>query len=568
MARKHCFAAAVSLAAGILVLFLDPGEQYFFGDSIAVLWGRPHSWGSLLLDFTRLDGAQWFRPFSNSLPPFLLFPLWGMNFLPYHLLAMALHLGLALAVFELFRRILRDAAAAFVGAAFFAFHPIQFYATYDIAFYQEPIMAALVLAALALFHRYVKEEKTPLLAAGLLCFVLALCSKETAVVMPGLVVLVLWDRWLERRLRSTEVLAATAAVSAAFVFYYTAVMGLVFRYQPDYRPSLQLQILKNALSALLWAFGIPSGWTTQAWHFPAPVLAVLGGTLLGTCLLAVSRPRTGLWRGLAWFAGAGLPAFSTHHLLPHHLYLPLIGVAFAVAGAVAWLRALSRVRLASALSAASISTLFVAAFLAARADTLSSWVGRSAGEARAAAAFTRAAGLRLAGAEGVQVHTGVAPHLNFDWMAGKIFNLLGHDELEVLLLENLPEEAPEGFYRLAYRDHWLWNLAPRRMVSARLARNGQHASLRLKIAPERVQAGSDSYCLELPQLAGRPIDLKYRFNQRSMRVAYRFAQLDQQGRACIPVPASIPWGTVDVVGVRPAGSLAWSSVQARVVVLP
>ena len=149
MRRRGSVCAAVCLVAGVAALFLHPGEEYFFGESIGLLWGRPHSWGMFLRDFTRLDGFFWFRPLSNSLPPFLLWPLFEMDFFPYHLVALALHIGLSLALFELFRRIFRDAFAAFVGAAFFAFHPIQFYATYDLIFYQEPMTAGLALAATA-----------------------------------------------------------------------------------------------------------------------------------------------------------------------------------------------------------------------------------------------------------------------------------------------------------------------------------------------------------------------------------------------------------------------------------
>src|SRR5205085_2923515 len=69
-------AGCVVMVVGVIVLFLEPAE-YFFGDSIAVLWGRPHSIGSLVKDFARLDGGHWYRPLSNSLPPFLLWPLFG-----------------------------------------------------------------------------------------------------------------------------------------------------------------------------------------------------------------------------------------------------------------------------------------------------------------------------------------------------------------------------------------------------------------------------------------------------------------------------------------------------------
>ena len=67
--RRSLF-CILCLGIGVTVLFLDTGAPHLFGDSIAVLWGRPHTWRSLLQDFVRLDGGHWFRPLSNSLPLF------------------------------------------------------------------------------------------------------------------------------------------------------------------------------------------------------------------------------------------------------------------------------------------------------------------------------------------------------------------------------------------------------------------------------------------------------------------------------------------------------------------
>ncbi len=575
--RAPVLGAVLFLIAGVCVIFLNPAEQYFFGDSISVLWGRPESWGALLRDFTRLDGTFWFRPLSNSLPPFLLWPLFGMNFWPYHAVAVALHCVVVLGLFAIFRRIFADTLAAFSGAAFFAFHPIQFYATYDIAFYQEPISTGLALVALLLMGRYAAGRGAASLLLGLFCFGLALCSKETSLVLPGPLALVLCDRLVRRERRALVAVAAKTGLSLAATYFYLGIAGLLFREQTDYRPQWHTQVLTNAWDALHWAFGLSSGWQTQGWHYPAVLRALLWGTFLGCLMAAVLLPRRGLWRGLVWFLGTGLLAFSTNHLLPHHLYFPLIGISFLFGGAVAWLRAGSHETaprwprwLGSAAPAAALSALIAAALLAVRADSLDSWVGRSSWETRAVAQFFHTSRLRLADARGVVVWTGTAPYLTFDWMDDDIFQLLGGYDLEVRHLKERPEQIPEGFYALEYRDHWLWNRTAEfpRSAAGPSPRAARAAPFKLRLEPSRVRPGADSYSLEVPELGGQLIDLKYRFNQRAPRVAFGFVQLDGQGRARIAVPASIPWGTVDVVAVRRAGSLDWHPVQASIEVLP
>jgi hypothetical protein len=563
--RRSLF-CILCLGIGVTVLFLDTGAPHFFGDSIAVLWGRPHTWRSLLQDFVRLDGGHWFRPLSNSLPPFLMWPWFGTSFQPYHVFAILLHLALSLGLFALFIRVFRDRTTAFVAAAFFAFHPVQFYATYDIAFYQEPITAGLELAALVLFIRYVDENARWLLGAALSCAVLALCSKETAVMLPGALLLVLGGR-ISRERRAGVAFGSAVLTSAAFTVIYAGIMGVVFRYQDTYRPRWELGVVDNLSLALRWAFGLPAGWQTAGWQHPAHVDVILWSVLFSLFAVVLLVPRSGLWRGPAFFLITAFPAFLTQHLLPHHIYFPLIGIAYLVGGAFALVRA--RVRwLAAGAAAAVVSSLFIAAFLSARNDAVVSWVGRSAWQVHSVSEFVRASGLRLTGARGLVVRTGKAPHLSFDWMSGDIFNLFGDENLEVRVAEEWPPQKPEGFYLLEYRDDWLWNRTPSASLTA-LRPSGMLAKpVPMRLDPTRVRPGEDSYCLEIPALSGQLIDVKYRYNQRFPRIAYEFTRLNRDGKACLSPAANVPWGTFDVVAARPSGSLEWASVQGQLQVLP
>jgi len=562
---RKSFFLTCCIAVGVSVLFLDTGAPDLFGDSIAVLWGRPHTWHSLLRDFVRLDEGRWFRPFSNSLPPYLLWPLFGANFLPYHLVALALHTGLSIALFAIFLSVFRNRYAAFVGAAFFAFHPVQFYATYDIAFYQETITAALALSAVILFIRYVNSGSRLFMAAALSCLVVSLCSKETAVMVPGGLAVALGARlWKERRAWMS--LAAASALSVTFTFIYARIFGVVFRYQEQYRPRWGAEVFRNFWESIQWAFGLPAGWQTAAWHSPPHIEFILWAVFVSLCALAIMYPRNGLWRGPAWFVVTALPVFLTRHLLPHHIHFALIGIAYLIGAAFLFVR--QRFRMAAPPAAAvALSALFIAAFLGARKDAVMSWVGQSALQVNAVSQFLRASGLQLRGARGVVVRTGKAPNLSFDWMSGDVFKVLSDENLEVRISEEWPAHTPDGFYHLEYRNKWLWNRTPDAVVtSAPPAPAPSKAEARLY--PPRLRPGEDSYCLEIPILAGHLIDLKYRYNERFPRVAYEFTRLNQAGQSCLSIPANVPWGTIDVIGARRSGTSEWASVEAQVELLP
>src|SRR5437879_463914 len=563
--RRYGLGAAgrVVMVVGVIVLFLEPAE-YFFGDSIAVLWGRPHSVGSLVKDFARLDGGHWYRPLSNSLPPFLLWPLFGMAFRPYHLVAIAFHVIFCIGLFEIFRRLLHDPVAAFVSSAFFAFHPIQFYATYDIAFYQDPMMTALTIASVFLALRFIERERRSFLVASLVIFLAALVSKETSVTMPGLLMVLLLGRPELCRLRSARIaLLSTGVVAATFAFIYARVLGVSFRYQPGYRPRLGVNAIGEAIRGLLWSFGIPSGYQTQGWHYPPGIYLGLWLLVVVIVAVAIARPTSRVWFGIAWFLVGTSPAFFTPHLLPHHLYLGLVGIAYSVGQTVAWMRtrqahqawaSISR-RTAYGLAASSLALIFCAAFLDARADVTQSWVGQSSRRVQSTADFVRAAKINIFESRGIVADIEDAEYLRFDWMEGALFNLIGSDKLEVQLINWEPEDLPAGVDAVKYAGNSLHRIeATERLSSDASAARPIPSTVAFHLTAGRVYAGRDSYCLNVPQFPGQMIDVKYHYNQRPASVAYSFARLDRNGTACINVPASVPWGKVKVVGVRPSGS--------------
>ena len=571
MMRPKYIAAAGCLVLGISFLFLEPA-QYFFGDSIAVLWGRPHSVGSLVKDFARLDGGHWYRPLSNSLPPFLLWPVFGMDFRPYHLLALVLHCLFSLAVFDVFRRIFREYWAAFAGAAFFAFHPIQFYATYDIAFYQEPIMAGLTLASVVLLFRYIERPRSGMLAAGLLTFVLALSAKETSVIVPVLLCIALAGRKELYKSPSARVAVVLSGVIAAtFTLVYALVLGVSFRYQPTYRPKLQLNAGIDAIRALLWSFGIPSGGQTQGWQYADAITPALWLLFAIVVAAALARPANGVWRGFAWFFASAGSAFFTRHLLPHHLYLGLVGIAYSVGQTVSWLRSQDAIRpvlraAAYPLAALAVTVVFCAAYVDARADNTQSWVGESSLRVRSTADFFRSAKIDLSKSQGILAVIGDEQVLRFDWMEGAFFNMIGHDDLEARIVDNEPEKVPEGFYVVKYAGNSLHKVAA--AENSRSLKTEALPSVDFVMTADHVYAGRDSYCLKVPQLAGQTIDVKFHYNERPASVAYSFATLDASGTACMKVEASVPWGNVKVVGVRPSGSQRWYRTDAEINVLP
>jgi hypothetical protein len=213
-----------------------------------------------------------------------------------------------------------------------------------------------------------------------------------------------------------------------------------------------------------------------------------------------------------------------------------------------------------------MALVFCAAYLDARADSTSSWVGQSSQRVQSTANFFRSAKIDLSKSEGILAVIGDAQELRFDWMGGALFNMIGSEDLEARIVDSEPDKYPEGFQVVKWTGNSLRKLA---VVESNASSDYDTLpAVNFIMTVDHVYAGRDSYCLSVPYFAGQTIDVKYHYNQRPASIAYSFVHLDAQGNACLKVGASVPWGDVKVVGVRQSGSRGWYSTSAEIEVLP
>ncbi|GEM_PF-5182850 len=562
------FAPGVALALGIVALWLHPADEYFFGDSISTLLTRSLSWRAAFIDFFRLGGTHWYRPLTNGFTQGVLWPIFGMNFTAYHLLSMFLHWCVCLGLFYALRVFLKDGPegrmGAFVGAAFYAFHPIQFYATYDVCFYQEPIGGGLILGAVAFFYWYAEHGGWRYLVAGAVFFLAAVSARETAVFTPGLLAILLFPPTHWRR--AATAVGISGVGGAAFAGVYLFVMHPL-RYQPpsyssDWSPG---HLAANLWTCMRWSFGIATGTQTDGWRSPAIVTALLWIAAVAIVLVSAVlwRKEPAIWKGPAFFCAASIAALSTHRLWPHHLYLPLMGTALWIGGVVAaWKRSQVAPRTIVPTAATLLACISITSAIGARYDSIDSWVGRDSWVTRQPVLYSRALFRDLPRWRGVWVVVKTGDP-SFSWLYGGLFRLMAGDhelDLETRLMPVRPDAAPPGIHVFEYRDSMLWPLAIPESLEV------TPTSVSVSVTPDRVHPGT-SYTVTIPALAGRTIDLRYRYNDHLPEVAYEFTKLAADGTAKILTPPDTPWGDVEIIGVRPSGAGDWSPVRVKVEVL-
>ncbi len=201
--RRYLAAGLVALAAalvylnGLTVPFLNWDDTYYVTQSARAqmpgwkgflnVWSSDDIWLGRFLEFFPLrDTVYW-----------VLFQLFGLNPVPFHVANVLAHVAAAVLVWVLARRMGFSPPVAFGGALLFAVHPIHVESVTWVAGLKDPLFTALCLGSLIVFLRYRASLRPVEYGVSVVLFVGALLCKSLALPVPLLMLAM--DRLLEGR---------------------------------------------------------------------------------------------------------------------------------------------------------------------------------------------------------------------------------------------------------------------------------------------------------------------------------------------------------------------------------
>ena len=249
-------------------LVLDRQAEFGRGSSLYEVFGQSYFGGK---------STSYYRPVVNL--SFALDAQWsGAEPLGYHLTNTALHSIVCVLLFALLRRLALGDFQALAAALLFAVHPVHVASVAWIPGRNDVLMTGFALGACLLLIREQDRPGWVNKSLHLLCLVLALLSKETALCLPILLAVLLWARGGWRELLSRRRLWLGWA--GAFAVYLAArLLVIAFAYQDV--------IDRLALAARRW---------------PVP-LADLGKLLLPVRLQVLASPQdVHVWPGVVAMA--------------------------------------------------------------------------------------------------------------------------------------------------------------------------------------------------------------------------------------------------------------------------
>ncbi len=303
-------------------------------------------------DGAGLDG-NFYRP-NQQMAFAVLYKIFGEKVEPYHIQSILFHIINSFLLFLLLYVLDFNRVAALIGGLLFLLHPIQTEAVSYISGFADPLSLFCMLAGFLLFVKGNKEGgKTSLLFIGLslVFYVLALFTKESAVIFLPLVVLMGFYLFVRDAIKiNTQNIAYLSGV-AILTGLYLIGKFTIFRFseaaglseQTDlYTENLHIRIITflNVMPEYIKMFLFPVELNYEKPYTAYTTIATRAGifsllffaALVLTVVYRKKAPK--LLLGIAWFLLALAPFTGIIPLnamyLEHWIYVPIIGLIILV----------------------------------------------------------------------------------------------------------------------------------------------------------------------------------------------------------------------------------------------
>ena len=190
-----------------------------------------------------------YRPIPTQLDFCLGQRIFSLNPFGYHVINFIVFFINIILVYILVSKIVKNKTVGSIASLFFAINSTHFPPLYSPAYVHELLYVFFGLLVVTFYLSYLSSNKLYYYFYSLICFVLALMTKETAVILPG--ILFLCNILLTQK-NSLKELIKRLLPFAAILFIY--LFGHVFYYGLAQNTSYQVIIGKQNLNILFWYF--------------------------------------------------------------------------------------------------------------------------------------------------------------------------------------------------------------------------------------------------------------------------------------------------------------------------
>ena len=289
--------------------------------------------------FMNNDGALFYRP-MQTISFMIDAQIGGKEPWIYHLTNLLLHLLTIIAFFFFLKKIGFRNEISFLLSLFFSIHPLFSNAVAWIPARGDLLLALFSLLSFITFLEYFKSNKVIYLLLHIVTFLLVLFSKETAVLLP-LLILFYFYIVAKRNFTIKEIIQFLATWGLSFILFFYLRMDVVRVKLPPGRFGI-IPIIKNmpVIPITFGKFFIPIKLSTlQLFDTTSIVIGII--LLIGFTLLTYKfingKKRFVLW-GALWFLAFSIPPMLSryyfsdfgHEYFDYRTYLPMMGILMII----------------------------------------------------------------------------------------------------------------------------------------------------------------------------------------------------------------------------------------------
>lgn len=272
------------------------------------------------------------------------YSIWKLNPFGYHLTNTLLHIFNAILIYFLISSISNNKKMASITSLLFVVHPIHTEAVTYISGRADPLATLFFLLSILLFIKhahYVKIGKIYLYAGSVAAFILAVLAKETALILP--LILILYDRCFAPKERNPRFRKKTKLRYlpyligiVLYIYWRILILGLTYESSMPYDLYSRLLTASKVIISYIGLLFLPFNLHMERFvpisssFFELPVLFSIASLAIISIIIINSYKRSKIvFFSCLWFFIALLPVSN---ILPlnaimaeHWLYLPSIG---------------------------------------------------------------------------------------------------------------------------------------------------------------------------------------------------------------------------------------------------
>ena len=291
------------------------------------------------LGSTAKQAGSFYRP-AQTISYLVDYSLWRLNVVGYHSVNVGLHILAALSLYFLVYIIFRNGKLSLLTALLFVTHPIHTEAVSYISGRADSLAALFMFLSYILYLRHYQKGGLITLSVMVLCYLLALFSRENSLILPFLVC---FYHFTFKKSVDKKALIVLFGTLLGYILWRGFIIGMVSVAEgvaPTFSQRLPgiFVALTNYFRLLLLPFDLHMEYGGILFSFSEPK-SIIGIILLVFLLVFVFRKREQdpfLFFSTGWFFIALLPSSNLFfpinaYMAEHWLYVPSIGFFLIVA---------------------------------------------------------------------------------------------------------------------------------------------------------------------------------------------------------------------------------------------